>query len=146
MHYKIMKKFFSVLLVLALSAIFSSTLMAQTNSQSKPNDFLLNVAANPTMDLYGFILVGLNSQNTSLETKDQYRHPKVLEALRSYNFDLEKSYDKVKSAWIVFLQLQKYDKSYLYNVMKDPNPYDIFETKVNDPETKRKLKIVPLQQ
>ena len=110
------------------------------------NDFLLNVIYNPHMSLGAFIEVGLSTRNTSLRPKEAYRHPKILQILESHNFDLDKSYDKVKAAWHIFEEICKYDRKYLNAILHEPYKDDIFALRVHNPALKKKMNIIPLKQ
>ncbi len=131
-----------------LFLLFNNGIAQPKSVEYEKQDFLLTVLANPNFSLCGFKDVGLNESNTSLDyestyinTKSQYFHKMMIEAVGRDDYNTRKTvYKKVAASWKVFKEIQY--RSECVDVVFDRN--DIFAPKI-DPVIRHKLSIVPLK-
>lgn len=123
----------------------------QSSYYQKEHDFMVAVLNNPQFNLYDFITASdLHESNTQFLTEAQYWNTKYIKnkcAEMGIN-DFHSIYNKVRTAWGIFKEIQDTDVSYdgMGKYFYNYGDWDI--TKPSNcpyPELKHKLSIVPLQ-
>lgn len=130
---------------------YSESNATQSQYYQKENDFMVAVLNNPQFNLYDFIKIsGLHERNTQFLTEAQYWNTKYIKnkCVEMGINDFHRIYNKVRTAWCIFKEIQDTDVSYdgMGKYFYNYGDWDI--TKPSNcpyPELKHKLSIVPLQ-
>lgn len=105
----------------------------------KQNDYFLNVVSNPEFNNADFSVVGLDSSNTSLESKDVYKNLEYVQNLEMFKtdgtFDPNKFDDFYNAVSIRYNELATLDTAKLLAKNLSASKYNIFaEYKNEEPE------------
>jgi hypothetical protein len=123
--------------------------MVPTNGYSQSEektDFFMAVVLNPNFCLYDFLCVGLNAKNTELRSVSEYNASNYARIeCQKRGLDIFTTYNKVKKAWPIFLQVQNTDVKEFGKYMVEYDKSDIFAPKCPNPALKQKLKTIPLK-
>lgn len=141
-----MKYLFICLFLLGSS--LQITAQPPSNIEYKKHDFLLNILANPDVNLCKFKDLGLNESNTSLSPENIYLNAKtqdihnfMIKAIGKDDYRTRKMvYRKIAAAWRVFKEIQYRNEC----VDVSYSQHNIWAPKIDD-ELRHKLSIVPLK-
>lgn len=142
-----MKRSILTICLLVVAFILASAQPKSVHFQK--DDFFMDVLYNPNASIYQFLVAGLSSKNTELKELHRYQTSKVVQdKCRELNVSIIESYNKIKAAWKVFLEVENTDISVdgFGKYMMNYSPYNIFAPRsCPNPELKHKLSIVPLK-
>jgi len=122
---------------------------------SMPNDFMVAVLNNPGFNLFDFITVlELNSNNTQFLCESEYKQSNFIHNAMENRYGLYDDetfhlvYIRVSSAWNTFKEVENTDCSYdgMGQYFYKSSMFDTRQSRqCPNPELKRKLSIVPLE-
>lgn len=151
-----MKKFVLFLILhCVIVPTYANVTKLNSVEQGKPQDFLLNVFANPSFRIYDFLCVNINETTTEFLSEDFYfNHPRVEKIVRERygRFDYQlfhNIYLGLSYSWRILLEVQYSNLDTMLKYMTEyaPNNFEarIMQQNCPYPELRDKLKVLPLQ-
>ena len=141
-----------LLIFISLTSILAYSQPKSLNYEDEPKtyDFFMDVIYNPDLNLYNFLVLGLNSHNTELKDLNIYlKASNVRERCQELNIDITESYHKIKAAWKVFQEIENTDLNSFGQYVMDYHPNNMYLRQIqqNCPNKKlqHQLRIVPLK-